>query len=397
MVSSDFTERNNSSNPPRPIKVLHILYKMNRGGTETWLMHILRHIDRERFHFDFLVHESKPGAYDAEAQRLGARIIHCPYPSWPWVYARRFKKILADYGPYDVIHSHLHSGGFHLFLAWQAGIPVRISHNHSAVFPYLKNISYSRRLLTKMSYKMIGHFATAGLAASRLAAPGRFGSDWEADLRWQVLYCGIDLTPFRENIGPQLVRQELKIPADVLVIGHVGSFSKVKNHHFIIEIAIQLASRLPDFRLLLVGDGPLRPEIESLTERVGLRNRIIFTGLRADVPRLMLGAMDVFVFPSLFESLGLAVLEAQAAGLPCLISATIPEEVEVVQPLIWRLSLDENPSRWAEAVLAAREVKISQPEALRIMEQSQFNIEFSCRELAAMYQGQLKKTGLRNG
>jgi len=381
----------------QPIRILHVLYKMDRGGAETWLMHILRHIDRQRFRLDFLVHDPSPGAYDAEAQDLGARIIFCSYPDSPWAYARRFKEILADYGPYDVVHSHLHSGGFHLFLASQAGVSVRISHNHSAVFPLLNSLSLAKRFLTKMSYKLVFHYATAGLAASRLAAPGRFGPDWESDPRWQVLYCGIDLQPFRETIDPQIIRQELGIPAGVLVIGHVGGFSDVKNHRFIIEIASQLVRVLPDFRLLLVGEGPLRPETERLVDQAGLRDRVIFTGLRTDVPRLMMGAMDIFLFPSLFESLGLVVLEAQAAGLPCLVSDTVPAEAEVVRPLFRRLSLNEPASRWAEAILAAREAKMGRPEVLEIMARSHFNIEVSCRELAAMYQDQAEKAGRHNG
>jgi glycosyltransferase involved in cell wall biosynthesis len=356
-------------------------------------MHILRHIDRQRFRQDFLVHDPSPGAYDTEAQGLGARIIYCPYPSWPWGYARRFKKILADYGPYDIVHSHLHSGGFHLFLASQEGVPVRISHNHSAVLPLWDRLSFSRKFLIKLSYKLIFHYATAGLAASRLAASGRFGLDWHDDPRWQVLYCGIDLNLFRDNLDPRPVRQELGIPAEVLVIGHVGRFTEEKNHRFILLVAAELARTGPDFRLLLVGEGPLRPELERQADRAGLREKVIFTGLRADVPRLMLGAMDVFLFPSLFESLGLVVLEAQAAGLPCLVSDTVPADVEVVKPLFQRLSLAEPASRWAEAILAAREVTVTQPEALKIMEHSHFNIEYSCRELVALYQTQLREAG----
>jgi len=381
----------------RPIRILHVLYKMDRGGAETWLMHILRHMDRQRFQQDLLVHDPSPGAYDAEAQSLGARIIHCPYPTSPWGYARQFRKILTEYGPYDIIHSHLHSGGFHLFLAAQAGVPVRISHNHSAVFPLWSRLSFSRKSLIKLSYKLIFRYATAGLAASRSSAAGRFGPDWQADPRWQVLYCGIDLNPFVNHFDPSTVRQELGIPAEVLVIGHVGRFDEEKNHPFILEIAGELARTGPDFRLLLVGQGPMRPEIERLADRDGLRDKVIFAGLRTDVPRLLLGAMDVFLFPSLFESMGLVVLEAQAAGLPCLVSDTVPAEAEVVSPLVRWLSLAEPAARWAEEILAAREVVMPRSEALKIMAQSPFNIEYSCRELADVYQDQVEKAGRHNG
>src|SRR4030042_2474595 len=305
-IAEPFEPKMPSSSPSRkrPIRILHVLYKMDLGGAETWLMHILRHIDRQRFRQDFLVDDPPPGAYDAEAQRLGCRLIYCPYPSWPGGYARRFKKILADYGPYDIVHSHLHSGGFHLFLASQAGVPVRISHNHSAVLPLWSRLSFSKKFLIKLSYRLIFHYATAGLAASRLAAIGRFGPDWQSDPRWQVGYCGIDLNPVRENIESRAVRQELGIPADVLVIGHVGRFAEEKNHRFILRVAAEISRLEPNFRLLLVGQGPLRPDLERLADPAGLKDKVIFTGPRADVPRLMVGALDVFLFPSLFESLG---------------------------------------------------------------------------------------------
>jgi len=402
-----------SSSPSRkrPIRILHVLYKMDRGGAETWLMHILRHIDRQRFRQDFLVHDPSPGAYDAEAQRLGCRLIYCPYPSWPWGYARRFKKILADYGPYDIIHSHLARGGYYLALAYKAGVPVRIAHTHAEEslrwlkvpgkidpihaekLPRWRKFNFIMKVSVKLSDFLIRRYATAGLAPSELAASGRFGPDWQSDPRWQVLSLGIDLSPFRENIEPRAVRQELGIPEKALVIGHVGRFARQKNHRFILRVAAEISRLEPDFRLLLVGQGPLRPDLERLADQAGLKDKVIFTGPRADVPRLMLGAMDVFLFPSLFESLGIVVLEAQAAGLPCLVSETIPEEAEVVTPLFRRLSLSEPPSRWAEAILAAREVTVTQPEALEIMEHSHFNIESSCRELVGIYQTQLREAG----
>ncbi len=377
----------------RPLRILHVLYKLDRGGAETWLMHILRQIDRQRFHFDFLVHDPTPGAYDAEAQQLGARVIYCPYPAWPWTYARQFKRILRDYGPYDIIHSHLSRGGFYLFWAAHSGVPVRIIHNHADELLRQRSLSAAKKISIKTSNLLVDRYATMGLAPSNLAAIGRFGSNWQADPRWSVLFYGIDLTPFKANLDSLKVREELGIPPDAFVIGHVGRFAKQKNHHLIVQIAQELARQELHFRMLLVGIGPLRPDIENLVHQFGLQDKIIFTGPRPDVPRLMMGAMDAFLFPSFCETLGIVLVEAQAAGLPCVMSDTIPLEADVVKPLCQRLSLRDSASKWADAVLAAREAKISQAAALHVVEESNFNIASSCRELGALYLNQISQAG----
>jgi glycosyltransferase involved in cell wall biosynthesis len=385
------SQTNPGRSPHRPLRILHVLYKMDRGGAETWLMHILRHIDRQRFHFDFLVHDPSPGAYNAEAQSLGARVIFCPYPHWPWTYARQFKQILRDYGPYDIIHSHLSRGGFYLFWAAHLGVSVRIAHNHADELLRQRSLNTFKKISIKLSNFLVDRYATMGLAPSNLAAIGRFGPNWQADPRWSVLFYGIDLHPFKVNFDSSEVREELGIPPDAFVIGHVGRFAKQKNHHLIIQIAQELGRQDRNFRLLLVGIGPLRPDIENLVHQFGLQDKVIFTGMRPDVPRLMKGAMDVFLFPSFCETLGIVLVEAQAAGLPCVLSDTIPAEAEVVKPLCRRQSLADTPSKWAAAVLAAREVKITPAAALDIVEQSNFNIESSCRKLTALYLNQISQ------
>ena len=231
------------------------------------------------------------------------------------------------------------------------------------------------------------HYATAGLAASGKAAAALFGLEWQADPRWRVLYYGIDLSPFREGADRREIRAELTIPEDAFVIGHVGSFTEQKNHAFLVEIAAEVVRRRPDARLLLVGDGPLRPDIERKVAELGLTGKVIFAGLRADVPRLMLGAMDVFLLPSLYEGLPVVGMEAQAAGLPFLVSDAVTGELDVVGPLLRRLSLSQPAPAWAEAVLAVRDSSpaISRSEALAMMEKSPFDVTGSVSALAEVY------------
>jgi glycosyltransferase involved in cell wall biosynthesis len=179
----------------------------------------------------------------------------------------------------------------------------------------------------------------------------------------------------------------LGIPPDAFVIGHVGRFDEQKNHLFLVEIAAEVAKREPKMRLLLVGDGLLRPKIEQKIAQLGLTDRTIFAGSRHDVPRLMLSAMDVFLFPSLYEGLGLVLIEAQAAGLPCIFSDVVPEEADLVKPLIRRFSLSEPASVWADAILAERRAgaAITQEHSLAVVEKLPFNIEIGLKDLVRTY------------
>jgi glycosyltransferase involved in cell wall biosynthesis len=369
-------------------RILHVVGGMNRGGAETWLMHIMRHIDRQSFRMDFLVHTNQPGAFDEEIRALGGKIFSCLHPSRPWAYAFNFKRILRQHGPYSIVHSHVHLySGFILRLAKQTGVPDRIAHSHNDTLVLHASAGSFRRFYQVLMESWISRYATLGLACSKLAAAALFGRSWEEDSRWQVIHYGIDLSPFKTQIDSKEIRSELGIPSDAFVVGHVGRFSEQKNHTFLIKIAQEIARREKKFCLLLIGDGGLRPAIEKQVAQAGLTEAVRFTGVRADVPRLMQGAMDVFLFPSFFEGLGLVLIEAQAAGLPCIFSDVIPREADVVEPLLKRLSLTQSVSSWAEAVLATRDQKlaITRPEALAAVEQSSFNILKSVSKLANTY------------
>ena len=242
---------------------------------------------------------------------------------------------------------------------------------------------------------MVARYSTARLAASQRAARSLFGSRWRSDPCCRILYCGIDLAPFRAAVDSREVRAELGIPPESFVVGHVGRFTEPKNHTFLLQIAAQAIQLEPRARVLLVGDGPLRPAIERQVSELGLSGKVIFAGVRDDVPRLLKGAIDLFVFPSLHEGLGLALVEAQAAGLPCLYSDVIPHEVEVVRPLMQRLSLREPASRWAELGLShSRQIGMPDPSAaLEVVELSPFKIRRNVDELCAIYDAQVERAG----
>ena len=375
----------------KPIRILQVVGGMNRGGVETWLMHILRRIDRERFKMDFLVHITKQCAYDEEILALGSRIVPCQNHRRPWSYARNFKRILSEYGPYDVVHCHVHHyTGFILRLANQQCVPIRIAHSHADPPSLYSDIGLLRRKYLSLMKRWISKYATIGIGCSQQAAVALFGPNWSRDPRRQVLYCSIDLTGFYEPVDSFGVRNELGIPVGALVIGHVGRFQEEKNHSFLLEIAAELAKQRPEIHLLMVGDGPLRPDIEQKAAQLGLIDKVVFAGVRSDVPRLIMGAMDIFLFPSLHEGLPLVLMEAQAAGKPCFISDSVPREADIIPSLVNRLSLEQNATRWTEAIIArfGEGPVIIPKEARTIIEKSPFNISVGLSELTSLYESE---------
>jgi glycosyltransferase involved in cell wall biosynthesis len=363
------------------IRVLHAVGGMDRGGIETWLMHVLRRIDRRRLHMDFLVHTQRPCAYDHEIRDLGSRIFACPHPHRPWRYFLDLDRVLREHGPYDVVHSHLHRfSGLVLRAARRRRVPVRIAHSHVAGVD--RGAGPIRRQYLQLAEAWLRANATVGLACSVQAAEDLFGEGWRSDPRWRVLFYGIDLAPFSVAPARERVRAELGLGPDAVVLGHAGRFVPQKNHTFLLEI--MAAARRIDARVrpLLVGDGPLRPEMERRAAELGLE--AVFTSSRSDVPRLMLGAMDAFVFPSRFEGLGLVLIEAQAAGLPVIATDTIPAEATVAREAVQRLSLADSAEMWARAALAAP--RPDRGRCLAAVTASSFNLAANIDRLLANYE-----------
>ena len=361
---------------------------MNRAGVETWLMHVLRNMDRKRIAMDFLVHTEQPGAYENEICSLGSKVIRCLNAQNPLAYRRNFERVIREHGPYDIIHSHVHHfSGFLLKLSQAAGIPARIVQSHCDTAYRLSAAGSLRRAYLGISRRWISRYATLGLAVSRDSARDLFGPRWETDDRWRIFRLGFDLTPFRQTTDREGVRAELGIPVDAFVVGHIGRFNEQKNHAFLVQIAYELIRLEPRACVLLIGEGHLRPMVERRLAELRISDRVLLLGSRPDVPRLMLGAMDVFALPSLFEGLPVVLIEAQAAGLPSVISDVVTDEGDIVKPLIRRLPLSRSASDWAQALLdAGRRRPVDQSRALELMEQSPFDIGVSLAELMRIYE-----------
>jgi glycosyltransferase involved in cell wall biosynthesis len=215
-----------------------------------------------------------------------------------------------------------------------------------------------------------------------------FGSFWRENKRWRLLYYGVDFRPFANPPDPNL-RPKLGIPENEFVIGHDGRFHEQKNHDFLVTVAEELCRDCPDAHFLFVGDGNLRDRVASDLKRKGLASKATFVPDTLDVPNFMISAMDCFVFPSRYEGLGLVAVEAQAAGLPCLVSDRVPNEAVVDGNLVKVLSLEDSPAVWAKAIANSRGQRIHGEQHLGQFYRSPFNLEQCAASLANIYESLL--------
>lgn len=366
------------------MRVLHAVMTLDPGGVERWLLEITRRLDPAVIRFDFAVATGEGGAYAEELSRLGSRIFFLRAGRDPFRLALRLRRVLREAGPYDAVHAHLHHvGGIVLAVAERAAIPLRIAHSHLDTSPIDRRGGPLRRLYRTSTRKMIDRHATHRIAVSAIAARSLYGPDWEQDPRVRILPCGLDFERFRALPSPDVPRRRLGLPLDALVFGTVGRLEEEKNHLFLLDVFALLSERRPEARLVLVGHGSFEARLRRRAAELGLGETVLFTGARSDVPEI-LAAMDVFLFPSLFEGLGLAPIEAQAAGLPCLLSEAVPAEVRVFPERTRVLPLDAR--LWADEALSLLDLPRLSPEAaVARIEESPFAMRRHLRDLLSIY------------
>jgi glycosyltransferase involved in cell wall biosynthesis len=333
----------------RPVRVLHVLGSLGMGGAETWLVQVGGLLDPVRFRLDVAVNRAHDTPYTAALRERGWRVLGCPPLRNPARYAGGFLDLLSRNGPYDVVHSHLQMfSGLVVRLAHSAGVPVRIAHSRNSSDG--KRLTPSRWMYRQLMRRWLARHATAFLAVSRRAALGAFGPKLGSEGRCRLM-TAVDLTPFQRPVDGAELRRRLGLGERSRVVGHIGSFRRQKNHGFLLDVARSVASRRADVVFLLVGEGPGRPAFERRLQEENLTGRVRVLGERPDVPALMLGVMDSFVLPSLHEGLPRVLVEAQAAGLPCLASSTIDSEAAAYPGAVTFLPLESGPEAWADAVL----------------------------------------------
>ena len=370
------------------IHVIHVLGGFGYGGVETWLLNVLRNMNQQDFQVDFVVHSSHLRELDREVLDLGSKIYRLPYQRNLLRYARSLSKVLSLTGPYDAIHSHVHHfSGFLLWLAHRHNIPIRIAHSHADTRRTYATANVARRFYAAQMRRLIDGHATLKLGASDLAARALFGDDWSIDPHTRVLNYGVDIKSFDVKVDHDRIRSALKLPGGSLIVGHVGRFDRQKNHEFLIEITVHLVRLEPSARVVLVGDGPLRSTIQSRVSDLRLEESVSFLGKRDDVRELMLGGMDALVMPSLWEGLPLAGIEAQAAGLPLIISNRVSPEINAVGGAVHMIPLEAGAEKWAAVILAAAKETRSSGKSRKAQEGGSFDIATVVSELENIYSG----------
>lgn len=366
-----------------PPRVLHVLRALDRGGVEKWLLDVLRNTPADAWRTEFLVHTTDPGAYDATAVALGAALHQGPDTNRPLRYVTRLQRLLHDLGPFDVVHSHTHFySGLVLCAADRAGVAVRIAQSHTNMPGPGGTV---RCVYNGLMRRMIDRHATQRVAVSEQAATALFGATHHGP-HVELLPCGLDFSRYADLAPRAALKQRLGIGDRTIVIGHVGRFDPVKNHEFLMDTFVALLGSGLDAHLLLVGTGALQPAIERRAAELGVSEQCTFTGGHDDVSELI-GAMDLMVFPSLYEGFGLAPLEAQAAGVPVLASTAIPAEAEVVRGLLHRRELADGPDAWAAAAQTILETNLTPDRAqcARSLQDSRFGATQSVEHLARLY------------
>lgn len=363
-----------------PVRILHVFGRLDRGGAETMVMNLYRSIDRQKLQFDFVVHTQDIGDYEQEVLELGGAVYRAPrYKGYnDFSYRKWWRHFFSEHPQYQIIHGHMYStASIYLKVAKRAGL-YTIAHSHSTsngtgVAAFVKNILQ----------RGIRNTADMFFACSKESGIWLFGDKIYTSGRCRVIYNAIDTAKFSFN--PQIreeMRNMLGIGENAIVLGHVGRFWQVKNHPFIIQVFLELIRWETNAKLLLLGDGPDYEMIQNMVQAEGIAGQVIFAGAQHNVHDY-LQAMDVFIFPSHYEGLSLSLVEAQTAGLPCLISENVNLDI-CITDLVEALPADfARKCLWVEKIheIAGRPRK-SQESAVR---EAGYDIDTSVLEIEDFY------------
>ena len=342
----------------RKTKLLHFIYNLNQGGAETLVKDYALLIDKEKFDIVFLCHDRIGSPYEIILRDAGIRIIYISdYFPFKRIYFNPFinkiichsyiDKLIARFIVWkenpDIIHTHLPYNSIIKFAS--PSKKCKLFHTvHSQPKAYwCTGTRFAKRDFKAVSY-LVKNYSMRLIA---LNEPMRVELNEMFHVNnTVVLNNGIDFNKFNIAESKESIRKELKINRETFLVGHVGRFVPVKNHSLIVDAFYELYKINKNAHLLLVGTGELRTQIENKIKQLGLNEKVTILESRTDIPRIM-KALDVFIFPSHFEGLGIVLIEAQKMGVPCVISNAIPEAA-IVSNLVFRMPKDTTPEQWAE-------------------------------------------------
>lgn len=328
-----------------PIKILQIFTVLNKGGAETNLMNYYRNMDRSQFQIDFLVHR-ETGFFEEELIKSGSKIFRLP-AILPWKlkeYKKAVKNFFEEHNDYDIIHGQCSELGVFIYEeAKRRGIPVIIAHAHNNRMDRDKKLLF-RLMWKKRMRKSINAYFTCG----KEAAENLFGK--KLSEKSYQMNNAIEVEDFQFNQEVREKKRKELRAEDTINLVNIGRFNTQKNQSFLFDIFAELIKRNKKYKLFLVGQGELESQLREKAKQLQIEQDVEFLGLRNDISEL-LQAMDVFVFPSLFEGFGIAFLEAQATGLKCVVSDNIAKEAHIVKNNIVEICLKNSAQQWAEKIV----------------------------------------------
>lgn len=362
-----------------PIRILQISYGMDRGGAETLIMNIYRYIDRTKVQFDFLLHNPERTAYEDEIESLGGRIYHIPrflgYNKFS--YDRELKVFFTAHPEYTIIHDHLMDSAEETFKVAKKLGRITVAHSHTVQNGH--GIEDGIRFLFRRSlYK----YADVCLACSKKAGLWLYRNKKD----FIIINNGIDTEKYRfSEEARNRKRKELGVDDGTFLVGNVGRLVKDKNQERLIDIFAVFHESCGNSKLLIAGDGPLEESIRNKIRQHNLDKEVMLIGPRNDLGELY-SALDLFLFPSLNEGLGIVLVEAQTSGLSCVFSSNIPEEVDLIPELLSRVPLEASDAEWAERMKKCRKKKAeSRSERYLSVEAAGYNIKESAEKMERLY------------
>lgn len=330
-----------------PIRILYVNGgPLNRGGIESYMMNYYRHIERDKIQIDFISLGLKKSAYDDEIELLGGHIYYLPQKSKNYFgYISGLRRILQS-GKYNIVHTHMDAMGITVLKeAKKINIPIRIAHSHNT--KHLTN-NYIKFLMNEYARINIKKYTTHMFACSELSGRWLFGNKAYDNKKVNIIKNAIDINKFKFDEEKRLkLRKSLNLSSKDIILGHIGRFDYQKNHVFLLNIFSRMIQKNKMIKLILIGDGHLREEIEEKIIELQLQDNVIMLGLIQDTSDYY-NIFDVFILPSLFEGLPVVGIEAQANGLPCLFSDSITRELDINENVEF-ISLDY-PDIWIEKI-----------------------------------------------
>jgi glycosyltransferase involved in cell wall biosynthesis len=316
----------------KPIRVAQVLGESQNGGVEAVIRNYYRFIDRSKYQFDFYVTNTSAIIQKEEIEGMGGRIYLIPhYKTNLFSFEHVLYKDFVE-NKYLIVHSNMNTlSYFVLHQAKKAEVPIRIAHSHSTSNPE----EHLRNMIKNILRKRSTAYATDYLACSEVAGKWLFGEKIFDTGKVKILNNGVDLEKFRfrEDFRKE-IRTKFAIPDDTVVLGHIGRLVSQKNQSFLLDVFAQYQKLNPNSVLMILGEGPLKEELEKKAKELALENKILFVGID-EHPEKYYSAFDVFLLPSLYEGLPVVLVEAQASGLPCYVSENVSLEAKVLPSTLY--------------------------------------------------------------